>query len=296
MAKEGHSAKELKKWACVMSAKGLVETDFFPRVGVFKNPDAWVKIGTRKKKLTAFSTAEEEAVTVTADYEQAIQSHLAEENELGEDHADRPGSEPEMECATIVKQNTLTPDWSHCCDVTKAADPYFIFEVYDEDTIYLVNDYLGAAVLPTASDEGQYELEITGGYDVGTLNVLLVTAPQPPVMNMGEDCWEACGSKDGLCPEYCGDMGACCKDGWTGQGCPAEGSDPFWHSCVAADMTSLLRADPLARRRQAPAARLNGDLVNISALAALVALVAAVVRRRRAAAATPAAAPEAPML
>ena len=83
MAKEGHSAKELKKWACVMSAKGLVETDFFPRVGVFKNPDAWVKIGTRKKKLTAFSTAEEEAVTVTADYEQAIQSHLAEENELG---------------------------------------------------------------------------------------------------------------------------------------------------------------------------------------------------------------------
>ena len=37
----------------------------------------------RKKKLTAFSTAEEEAVTVTADYEQAIQSHLAEENELG---------------------------------------------------------------------------------------------------------------------------------------------------------------------------------------------------------------------
>ena len=88
-----------------------------------------------------------------------------------------------MECATIVKQNTLTPDWSHCCDVTKAADPYFIFEVYDEDTIYLVNDYLGAAVLPTASDEGQYELEITGGYDVGTLNVLLVTAPQPPVMN-----------------------------------------------------------------------------------------------------------------
>lgn len=54
-------------------------------------------------------------------------------------------------------------------------------QVFDEDSIYYVNDYLGAAVLSTDSAEGQYELELAGGYDQGTINVLLVTSKHAPV-------------------------------------------------------------------------------------------------------------------
>jgi len=49
----------------------------------------------------------------------------------------------------------------------------------------------------------------------------------------------------GLCPGYCGALGACCKapaaDAALGHepGCPDHGTDPYWHSCVCADLTTL---------------------------------------------------------
>jgi hypothetical protein len=45
-----------------MSAKGLAETDFFPRVGIFKKPDTWVRLSIRDSKEGVFTEAEMNAV------------------------------------------------------------------------------------------------------------------------------------------------------------------------------------------------------------------------------------------
>ena len=42
---------QVRKYLCIMSAKGLPEADFFPRVGIFKSPDSWVKITTVSNKV-----------------------------------------------------------------------------------------------------------------------------------------------------------------------------------------------------------------------------------------------------
>merc|ERR1712066_476384 len=34
-------------------------------------------------------------------------------------------------------------------------------------------------------------------------------------MNLGKDCWYACGKKEGRC-NWCGTPGLCCRIGWTG--------------------------------------------------------------------------------
>ena len=39
------------------------------------------------------------------------------------------------------------------------------------------------------------------------LNVLVATSAMPPVANVGEDCWEACGERGGHCPGFCGALG-----------------------------------------------------------------------------------------
>ncbi|EOD31808.1 hypothetical protein EMIHUDRAFT_456227 [Emiliania huxleyi CCMP1516] len=49
-AKAGAEAHELRKYLCVMSAKGLIESDFFPRVGKYRYPDSWVRISTFREE------------------------------------------------------------------------------------------------------------------------------------------------------------------------------------------------------------------------------------------------------
>ena len=73
----------------------------------------------------------------------------------------------------------------------------------------------------------------------------VITSKHEPIDHIGENCWDACGGKGGLCPGYCGALGACCKapaaDAALGHepGCPDHGTDPYWHSCVCADLTTL---------------------------------------------------------
>jgi len=35
-----------------------------------------------------------------------------------------------------------------------------------------------------------------------------------PLQNFGVDCWQECGRQGGMCPNFCGSLGACCRDGF----------------------------------------------------------------------------------
>lgn len=267
-----------RRFMCVMSAEGLVETDFFPRVGSFRKPDAWVNIGTFEEKsadipwdsagmdlegsfeekvrefefalshgdeaakAAMYRAAAQGATSMTHAMSREIHEALesAGEAALGETRAGH------LQCATPIVSDSVTPNWSYCCDVTEAASSMFVFELYDEDTLYSVNDFLGASYLRADAEDGQWELPVVGAQRFGgdaeqhaTLHVLVATTDEkPPLGHIGEDCWGTCGAS-GVCPEFCGSHGACCRGDVAAPGCPLYGSDPFWHSCVAADMTQL---------------------------------------------------------
>mmetsp|Transcript_11577 Transcript_11577/g.36707 ORF Transcript_11577/g.36707 Transcript_11577/m.36707 type:complete len:343 (+) Transcript_11577:199-1227(+) len=168
-----------------MSAKGLVEADYFPRAGKYRYPDSWVKISTfleenerigLSPKFVAHALAhgdeatrqklyratEEHTAVMTTQMEKDIISNLENEDEVAEAHNDRPGKVPTYECATHVVSNSLEPNWSSCCDITEAEGKALLLELFDEDSFYFVNDYMGANLM-TDLEEGQYQLPILGG-------------------------------------------------------------------------------------------------------------------------------------
>jgi len=310
---------ELRKYLCVMSAKGLVEADYFPRAGKYRYPDSWVKISTfleenerigLSPKFVAHALAhgdeatrqklyratEEHTAVMTTQMEKDIISNLENEDEVAEAHNDRPGKVPTYECATHVVSNSLEPNWSSCCDITEAEGKALLLELFDEDSFYFVNDYMGANLM-TDLEEGQYQLPILGGIaghmDAGAyFNVQVITSKHEPIEHIGENCWDACGGKGGLCPGYCGALGACCKapsaDAALGHepGCPDHGTDPDWHSCVCADMTTLgdhqaLSTEPLPSSSPLHGGPATSLLLLACVSAFLLATAAGVARRRR---------------
>lgn len=105
------------------------------------------------------------------------------------------------------------------------------------------------------------------------------------VMNKGANCWDACGQRGGLCPDYCGTLGACCQADYEAPGCPRDGGDPFWHSCQAADLSTLhLVAEPDASRVGAAHLGASGSTAAVALVASvLVALIIVAARRHRSA-------------
>jgi len=62
-----------------------------------------------------------------------------------------------------------------------------------------------------------------------------VRIPMPEsreITNIGEDCWDQCGFKKGFCPEFCGESGVCCRQGYTGDGCNGNMGNPSKHVCT----------------------------------------------------------------
>lgn len=84
-----------------------------------------------------------------------------------------------------------------------------------------------------------------------------------PVENRGKNCWGECDSKGGLCPGYCGRLGACCRKNWSGATpvCAAVleteyVSVPAHHECV--DSTKTVPTPTVPPTTQAPARRRRG--------------------------------------
>jgi hypothetical protein len=106
-------------------------------------------------------------------------------------------------------------------------------------------------------------------------------------MNVGANCWDTCDHRAGLCPHYCGTLGACCQAGKPAAGCPLTGGDPFWHSCRAADLSTLsLIAEPAAASAgpDAVSSATGGGIAALGAAAVLaLAAAAAVIKKRTAA-------------
>merc|ERR1719309_1083992 len=50
--------------------------------------------------------------------------------------------------------------------------------------------------------------------------------------NSTNDCWFKCGKKGGLCENFCGSNGYCCRDGYGGCPAAAGGASPGRHTCV----------------------------------------------------------------
>ena len=48
----------------------------------------------------------------------------------------------------------------------------------------------------------------------------------------GQDCWSQCGAQGGLCEDFCGPNGYCCRAGY--DDCPvlAASESPWHHTCV----------------------------------------------------------------
>jgi len=277
---------EERKFLCIMSASGLVETDFYPRVGKSRYPDSWVKISSLTDETAMMGMGKQEIVDIMESGDQSakdelyrrvyqfqadvinkvsagqIRSDPSNEDVLDEEHNARPGAEPKYECATGTVSNSLEPNWSFCCDVTAFHGRGLLLELYDEDSLYFVNDFLGANMMGQKTlQDGQYQLPLLSGiightHKPAYLNVLVATSAMPPVANVGEDCWEACGERGGHCPGFCGALGACCKqiDELVHEpGCPDHGIDPYWHSCVVADLSAAsLAAEPAALSQAAP--------------------------------------------
>lgn len=47
------------------------------------------------------------------------------------------------------------------------------------------------------------------------------------------DCWSKCDSKGGLCPDFCGPNGYCCREGFAGCPSGADKVSPNHHTCVS---------------------------------------------------------------
>lgn len=56
---------------------------------------------------------------------------------------------------------------------------------------------------------------------------------RPTVQNPGLDCWSSCNYSGGACPEFCGELGACCRLGWAEdpEECGGAGG-PRFHECT----------------------------------------------------------------
>ena len=90
-----------------MSAKGLVEADYFPRVGKYRYPDSWVKISTFREeneriglspefvtyalahgdeatRQKVYRATEEHTAVMTTQMEEDILSNLEKEDEVAE--------------------------------------------------------------------------------------------------------------------------------------------------------------------------------------------------------------------
>jgi hypothetical protein len=104
-------------------------------------------------------------------------------------------------------------------------------------------------------------------------------------MNVAANCWDICGHRAGLCPQYCGTLGACCQAGKPGAGCPLTGGDPFWHSCRAADLSTLIliaeKAAAFAPLPQAVGVTTGGGVAAVGAAAVLTLAVAAAMVKKR---------------
>jgi len=55
----------------------------------------------------------------------------------------------------------------------------------------------------------------------------------PKVKNLGAECWDSCGGKEGSCPDFCGENGFCCRKDWKYKECDGTLGVGDKHTCVA---------------------------------------------------------------
>merc|ERR1711990_711978 len=82
-----------------------------------------------------------------------------------------------------------------------------------------------------------------------------VHLPDRKAQNLGAECWEPCGGKEGSCPDFCGKNGMCCREGWKNKGCDGTLGVPDQHRCVEQpgndESNGALQSGPLQTTEQA---------------------------------------------